>query len=184
MYKIIHYSQQLDVWAEIKFSASLSFQLGQHYLILAKEKDPEQNNVLAVNWLIKAAKQGKKNAAKALQRCWVQRTGKDKQINEGRIIFVFINFLLSHLCSVLPGITSENEADVRKLSTESKFERTVRKAARMMFLKLNPERKNKVAVSEMLENVSQVNAVPGRRPLKQPYLEYYRAFTMWWSAAT
>uniref|UniRef100_A0A3P8V5D0 Wolframin ER transmembrane glycoprotein n=1 Tax=Cynoglossus semilaevis TaxID=244447 RepID=A0A3P8V5D0_CYNSE len=117
-----------------------------HYLILAKEKDPEQNNVLAVNWLIKAAKQGKKNAAKALQRCWVQRTG----------------------------ITSENEADVRKLSTESKFERTVRKAARMMFLKLNPERKNKVAMSEMLENVSQVNAVPGRRPLKQPYLEYYR----------
>ncbi|XP_024914618.1 wolframin isoform X3 [Cynoglossus semilaevis] len=120
--------------------ATAQTQLGQHYLILAKEKDPEQNNVLAVNWLIKAAKQGKKNAAKALQRCWVQRTG----------------------------ITSENEADVRKLSTESKFERTVRKAARMMFLKLNPERKNKVAMSEMLENVSQVNAVPGGNASKIP----------------
>lgn len=59
------------------------------------------------------------------------------------------------------GITPENEADVRKLSTESRFELAVRKAAMMMYWKLNPDRKKKVAVSEMLENVSQVNAVQG-----------------------
>ncbi|KAI3353253.1 hypothetical protein L3Q82_019791, partial [Scortum barcoo] len=107
--------------------------LGQHYLILAEEKDTELNNCLAVNWLIKAAKQGRKGAARMLQRCWIQSKG----------------------------ITPENEADVRKLSTESKFELAVRKAAMMMYWKLNPERKKKVAVAEMLENVSQVNAVPG-----------------------
>ncbi|XP_018551064.1 LOW QUALITY PROTEIN: wolframin [Lates calcarifer] len=107
--------------------------LGQHYLILAEEKDAEVNNHLAVNWLIKAAKQGRKGAARALQRCWIQKKG----------------------------ITPENEADVRKLSTESKFELAVRKAAMMMYFKLNPERKKKVAVAEMLENVSQVNAGQG-----------------------
>lgn len=51
---------------------------------------------------------------------------------------------------------------MRKLSTESKFELAVRKAAMMMYWKLNPERKKKVAVAEMLGNVSQVNAVQGR----------------------
>ncbi len=51
---------------------------------------------------------------------------------------------------------------MRKLSTESKFELAVRKAAMMMYWKLNPERKKKVAVAEMLENVSQVNAVHGK----------------------
>ncbi|KAM9313958.1 wolframin [Pholidichthys leucotaenia] len=107
--------------------------LGQHYLILAQEKDTELNNRLAVNWLIKAAKQGRKSAARALQRCWIQRKG----------------------------ITPENEADVRRLSTESKFELAVRKAAMMMYYKLNPDRKEKVAVAEILGNVSQVNAVPG-----------------------
>ncbi|XP_026160095.1 wolframin [Mastacembelus armatus] len=107
--------------------------LGQHYLSLAKEKDKEINNCLAVNWLIKAAKQGRKGAGKLLQRCWIQKKG----------------------------ITPENEADVRKLSTESKFEQAVRKAAMMMYWKLNPDRKKKVAVAEMLENVSQVNAVQG-----------------------
>ncbi|XP_034544461.1 wolframin [Notolabrus celidotus] len=107
--------------------------LGQHYLLLAEEKDKEQNNQLAVNWLIKAAKQGRKGAARALQCCWIQRKG----------------------------ITPENEADVRKLATESKFELAVRKAAMMMYWKLNPDRKKKVAVAEMLENVSQVNAVQG-----------------------
>lgn len=59
------------------------------------------------------------------------------------------------------GITSENEADVRKLSTESKFELAVRKAATMMYWKLNPERKKKVAVAEMLGNVRQVNTASG-----------------------
>ncbi|XP_034714004.1 wolframin isoform X2 [Etheostoma cragini] len=106
--------------------------LGQHYLILAEEKDTELNNRLAVNWLIKAAKQGRKGAARALQHCWMKKKG----------------------------ITPENEADMRKLSTESKFELAVRKAAMMMYWKLNPERKKKVAVAEMLENVSQVNAMP------------------------
>uniref|UniRef100_UPI0037E870E0 wolframin n=1 Tax=Semicossyphus pulcher TaxID=241346 RepID=UPI0037E870E0 len=114
--------------------------LGQHYLILAEEKDTELNNRLAVNWLIKAAKQGRKGAARALQRCWIQRKG----------------------------ITPENEEDVRKLATESKFELAVRKAAMMMYWKLNPERKKKVAVAEMLENVSQVNAVPGGTTSRNP----------------
>nr|XP_004564307.2 wolframin [Maylandia zebra] len=107
--------------------------LGQHYLGLAKEKDSETNNLLAVNWLVKAAKQGRRGATKALQRCWIQKKG----------------------------ITPENEADVRRLSTESKFELAVRKAAMLMYWKLNPDRKKKVTVSEMLENVNQVNAVPG-----------------------
>ncbi|XP_041640255.1 wolframin isoform X2 [Cheilinus undulatus] len=107
--------------------------LGQHYLLVAEEKDTEQNNQLAVNWLIKAAKQGRKGAARALQRCWIQKKG----------------------------ITPENEAEVRKLASESKFELAVRKAAMMMYWKLNPERKSKVAVAEMLENVGQVSAVPG-----------------------
>uniref|UniRef100_A0A3Q1HY42 Wolfram syndrome 1a (wolframin) n=1 Tax=Acanthochromis polyacanthus TaxID=80966 RepID=A0A3Q1HY42_9TELE len=109
--------------------------LGQHYLIVAEEKDTESNNRVAVNWLIKAAKQGRKGAARLLQRCWIQKKG----------------------------ITLENEADVRKLSTESKFELAVRKAAMMMYWKLNPDRKTKVAVSEMLGNVSQVQAVPARQ---------------------
>ncbi|CAN9510442.1 unnamed protein product [Ophioblennius macclurei] len=105
--------------------------LGQHYLVLAEEKDADLNNSLAVNWLLEAAKQGRKSAARLLQRCWIQKKG----------------------------ITPENEADVRKLSTESKFELAVRKAAMMMYFKLNPDRKKKVAMSEMLENVSQVNTV-------------------------
>uniref|UniRef100_A0A673AL59 Wolfram syndrome 1a (wolframin) n=1 Tax=Sphaeramia orbicularis TaxID=375764 RepID=A0A673AL59_9TELE len=98
------------------------------------------NNHLAVSWLIKAAKQGRKGAAKLLQRCWIQKKG----------------------------ITPENEADVRKLSTESKFERAVRKAAMMMYWKLNPERKETVAVAEMLENVSQVNTPAGGTAGKIP----------------
>lgn len=106
--------------------------LGQHYLLLAEEKDTEQNNRLGVTWLVKAAKQGRKGAAKTLRRCWIQKKG----------------------------ITEDNEADVRRLSTESKFELAVRKAAMMMYWKLNPDRKTKVAVSEMLENVSQVNTAP------------------------
>ena len=61
-----------------------------------------------------------------------------------------------------PGITPENEEAVRRLSTESKFEQSVRKAAMMMYWKLNPDRKEKMAVSEMMENVGQVNSVQGR----------------------
>ncbi|XP_012720893.2 wolframin isoform X2 [Fundulus heteroclitus] len=114
--------------------------LAQHFLILAKEKDSDLNNRLAVNWLIKAAKQGRKSAARLLQRCWIQKKG----------------------------ITLENEADVRKLSKEGKFELAVRKAAMMMYWKLNPDRKKKVAVSELLQNVSQVNTVPGGQASRIP----------------
>ncbi|XP_037620849.1 wolframin isoform X1 [Sebastes umbrosus] len=124
--------QQLEEKAN-NGDARAQTRLGQHYLILAEEKDTELNNRLAVNWLVKAAKQGRKGAARALQRCWIQRKG----------------------------ITPENEEEVRKLSTESRFELAVRKAAMMMYWKLNPDRKKKVAVAEMLENVGQVNAVQG-----------------------
>lgn len=74
-----------------------------------------------------------------------------------------LNKQISHNSPSLPGITPENEDDVRTLSTESKFELAVRKAAMMMYWRLNPDKKKKVAVSEMLQNVNQVNAVPGRR---------------------
>ncbi|KAM9770052.1 wolframin isoform 1-T4 [Menidia menidia] len=114
--------------------------LAQHYLLLAEEKEEELNNCLAVDWLIKASKQGRKGAARILQRCWIQRKG----------------------------ITPENEEDVRVLSTESKFELAVRKAAMMMYWRLNPDRKKKVAVSEMLQNVSQVNAMQGGIPSRIP----------------
>lgn len=70
--------------------------------------------------------------------------------------------MINNHAILIEGITSENEADVRKLSTESKFELAVRKAASMMYWKLNPERKKKVAVAEMLGNVRQVNTAPGR----------------------
>uniref|UniRef100_A0A3P9NZE1 Wolframin ER transmembrane glycoprotein n=1 Tax=Poecilia reticulata TaxID=8081 RepID=A0A3P9NZE1_POERE len=114
---------------------SFTFQLGQHFLMLAEDKDPDLNNRLAVNWLIKAAKQGRMSAARLLQRCWIQKKG----------------------------VTPENEADMRKLSKEGKFELAVRKAAMMMYWRLNPDRKKKVAVSELLQNVSQVNAVPAKQ---------------------
>ncbi|XP_029601074.1 wolframin-like, partial [Salmo trutta] len=107
--------------------------LGRYYLGLAEEKEAELNNRLAVDWLVQAAKQGRKSAARLLQRCWIQRKG----------------------------ISEDNEEEVRRLSTESRFEQTVRKAAMMMFRKLNPDRKEKMAVSEMMENVGQVNAVHG-----------------------
>ncbi|KAK9980718.1 hypothetical protein ABG768_000307 [Culter alburnus] len=107
--------------------------LGKYYLKLAEEKDTETNNHTAVEWLVKAAKQGRRDAAKLLQKCWIQKKG----------------------------ITPENEQEVRRLSTESKFEQAVRRAAMTMYWKLNPDRKKKVAMSEMLDNVNQVNTVPG-----------------------
>lgn len=55
----------------------------------------------------------------------------------------------------------ENYEEVKKLCTESRFERGVRKAALLMYWKLNPERKKSVAVSELLENVEQVQTEPG-----------------------
>lgn len=72
------------------------------------------------------------------------------------------------------GITSENEQEVRRLSSETDLERAVRKAALLMYWKLNPKKKKQVAVSELLENVGQVNehgTVPCRGPaLRAPAL--------------
>ncbi|KAJ8268895.1 hypothetical protein COCON_G00115020 [Conger conger] len=104
--------------------------IGKYYLNLAEEKDEELNNCNAVSWLLQASKNGRKDAVKLLQRCLAERKG----------------------------ITAENVAEVKKLSLETKFERAVRKAALLMYWKLNPEKKKKVAVSEMLENVGQVNS--------------------------
>lgn len=55
------------------------------------------------------------------------------------------------------GITSENEQEVKKLSSETDLERAVRKAALVMYWKLNPKKKKQLAVSELLENVGQVD---------------------------
>lgn len=59
------------------------------------------------------------------------------------------------------GITLENFEEVKKLCTETRFERGVRKAALLMYYKLNPEKKKSVAVSELLENVEHVHIEPG-----------------------
>lgn len=76
-----------------------------------------------------------------------------------RSLIIITNGLF--LNSLLAGITPENTQEVRRLSSESKFEQAVRRAAMTMYWKLNPDRKKKVAMSEMLENVNQVNTVPG-----------------------
>lgn len=70
------------------------------------------------------------------------------------------------------GITSENEREVRQLSSETDLERAVRKAALVMYWKLNPKKKKQVAVAELLENVGQVNEHgarihPGRQPSRR-----------------
>ena len=65
------------------------------------------------------------------------------------------------VCVCVPGITAENFEEVKKLCTETRFERGVRKAALLMYWKLNPDKKKRVAVSELLENVGQVNTDPG-----------------------
>lgn len=140
-------------------------QLAEHYLILAEETDAELNSRLAVDWLIKAAKQGRKGAARLLQRCWTQEKGERFTFQDVVVVVavggwgVGLLVVVVHICLFLTGITPENEADVRRLSAESKFELAVRKAAMMMYWKLNPEKKRKVGVAEMLENVSQVSGV-------------------------
>ncbi|XP_068449958.1 wolframin isoform X2 [Clinocottus analis] len=108
--------------------------MGRYFLALAEERDEELNNCTAVTWLVLAAKQGRKDAVKQLQRCLAFRKG----------------------------ITLENIEEVKKLCTETRFERGVRKAALLMYWKLNPERKKSVAVSEMLENVEHVHTEPGK----------------------
>lgn len=46
---------------------------------------------------------------------------------------------------------------MKKLSSETDLERAVRKAALVMYWKLNPKKKKQLAVSELLENVGQVD---------------------------
>ncbi|XP_027692386.1 wolframin [Vombatus ursinus] len=112
-------------------------EVGKHYLKLADDADEELNDCSAVDWLILAAKQGRREAVKLLRRCLADRRG----------------------------VTSENEQEVKKLSSETDLERAVRKAALVMYWKLNPKKKKQVAVSELLENVGQVNEQDGG---KQP----------------
>ncbi|XP_010708701.1 wolframin-like [Meleagris gallopavo] len=104
-------------------------EVGKHFLRLAEEEDEELNNCSAVDWFILAAKQGRREAVKLLRRCLADRRG----------------------------ITSENEQEVKKLSSETDLERAVRKAALVMYWKLNPKKKKQLAVSELLENVGQVD---------------------------
>ncbi|XP_032110042.1 wolframin [Sapajus apella] len=108
-------------------------EVGKHYLQLASNTDEELNSCTAVDWLILAAKQGRREAVKLLRRCLADRKG----------------------------ITSENEREVRQLSSETDLERAVRKAALVMYWKLNPKKKKQVAVAELLENVGQVNEQDG-----------------------
>uniref|UniRef100_A0A3B3ZQY8 Uncharacterized protein n=1 Tax=Periophthalmus magnuspinnatus TaxID=409849 RepID=A0A3B3ZQY8_9GOBI len=120
--------------------AKAQMKMGRYFLALAEERDEELNNCTAVTWLIQAAKQGRRDAVKLLQQCLASRKG----------------------------ITLENFEEVKKLSTESRFERGVRKAALLMYWKLNPERKKSVAVSEMLENVEHVHTEPGQPVSQSP----------------
>ncbi|CAH2299778.1 wolframin isoform X1 [Pelobates cultripes] len=110
--------------------AKAQTELGKYYLKLAEEENEEVNSCAAVDWLVEAAKQGRREAVKLLRKCLADRVG----------------------------ITTENEDEIRKLSSETDLERAVRKAALVMYWKLNPKRKKQVPVSEILENVGQVNA--------------------------
>lgn len=51
-------------------------QIGRYYLRLAEQEDEEVNSVTAVTWLLQAAKNGRKDAVKLLQRCLRDRRGK------------------------------------------------------------------------------------------------------------
>lgn len=59
---------------------------------------------------------------------------------------------------------------MRQLSSETDLERAVRKAALVMYWKLNPKKKKQVAVAELLENVGQVNEHGTRSVLGPPGL--------------
>lgn len=120
--------------------AKAQSRVGRYYLALAEERDEELNNCTAVSWLVEATKQGRKDAVKMLQHCLATRKG----------------------------ITAENFEEVKKLCTETRFERGVRRAALVMYWKLNPEKKRRVAVSELLENVEYVNTEPGDAASQSP----------------
>ncbi|XP_066488217.1 wolframin [Tiliqua scincoides] len=115
--------------------AKAQTEVGKHYLKLAEDQDEELNSCSGVEWLILAAKQGRREAVKLLRRCLADRRG----------------------------ITSENEQEVKKLSSETDLERAVRKAALVMYWKLNPKKKKQLAVSELLENVGQVDSEGGEK---------------------
>lgn len=70
----------------------------------------------------------------------------------------------------------ENFEEVKKLCTETRFDRGVRKAALLMYWKLNPEKKKSVAISELLENVEHVHSEPGTID-KHMYSSAYRNHT-------
>lgn len=143
--------------------------MGRYFLALAEESDEELNNCTAVTWLVQAAKQGRKDAVRLLQQCLASRKGTtgtlSLQLMESVSNCTMIELLL--ICTFVllcfSGITLENFEEVKKLCTETRFERGVRKAALLMYWKLNPEKKKSVAVSEMLENVEHVHTEPGMR---------------------
>ncbi|KAG8505837.1 Wolframin [Galemys pyrenaicus] len=108
-------------------------EVGRRYLELAAHGDEELHSCTAVGWLILAAKQGRREAVKLLRRCLADRKG----------------------------ITSENEPEVKQLSSETDLERAVRKAALLMYWQLNPKKQQRVAVSELLENVGRVDERDG-----------------------
>lgn len=110
-------------------------EVGKYYLKLAEEQDEEVNSCAAVDWLLQSAKQGRRDAVKLLRRCLADRRG----------------------------ITSENESEVKILSSETDLERAVRKAALVMYWRLNPKKKKQLSVSELLENVGHVNAEDGEQ---------------------
>lgn len=78
--------------------AVILFQLGEHYLILAEEKDKELNDRLAVDWLIKAAKQGRKGAARLLQRCWIQEKGSRVGARSAMLVCLCLLFISGYFC--------------------------------------------------------------------------------------
>lgn len=57
---------------------------------------------------------------------------------------------------------------MKRLSSETDLERAVRKAALVMYWRLNPQRKKQVPVAELLENVGQVNELGTRLPEGSP----------------
>ncbi|KAJ3587179.1 hypothetical protein NHX12_010777 [Muraenolepis orangiensis] len=57
--------------------ASAQSRMGRYFLAMAEERDEELNSCRAVTWLIQAAKQGRKDAVKQLQRCLGSRKGTE-----------------------------------------------------------------------------------------------------------
>jgi len=58
-------------------SLCASAQMGRYFLAVGEERDEELNNCTAVTWLVQAAKQGRKDAVKQLQRCLASRKGTE-----------------------------------------------------------------------------------------------------------